>query len=343
MIESLLRPIVRDGYSPMPEFQEQLWLIQEVIQHPYYGYREFIASLDARSPEGRARIRVSDTLRRWRLEYSDRREEWSSELLKARKTLEYCMRFPSPEHYDELVAIETDLEQHSWPLVTYRALLLVIGEAFQGELSPAFRDSWNYWLSNCSEREAKRATFNLLRELRRKPSLPSQEGVSGDLLAEIEDLKAALEQKQRDYEALLQDSELERKELKEQVLEAFYQDLNSREADRILDRVAAAEHLLKRLNSEGFAFPVELDGLKVLPRLLFKFLKKSHVQPIAAVGKRLQLSLTDSFEYDYRGSDFHDDEETKEVEVVAPGWRLHDRMIALPVVREVAHSEEALV
>ena len=58
-----------------------------------------------------------------------------------------------------------------------------------------------------------------------------------------------------------------------------------------------------------------------------RFLKTQGIVPKATVGAKMEITLSDSDEYEYIGSEWEDPGETKTVEVISAGWLYEGALI----------------
>ncbi len=114
----------------------------------------------------------------------------------------------------------------------------------------------------------------------------------------------------------------------------------------LLDQFAAAEENLRRLRSEGFQVPHEIESVPPCVRMFMRALRSLGAEPIRTPGETLEITLEESEDYDYSGSDFADDVaasgERKRVQVLTPGWRYKGAVFSAPRVAERANISEQL-
>ncbi len=155
---------------------------------------------------------------------------------------------------------------------------------------------------------------------------------------DLEDFRAALECTQTQIEMLENRLEEVREEAARDATVTFFQEMNSERAGNLLDQFVLSGRGLKKLRRSGFVFPPEAESIPASVRMFLQFLEERRIMPLAEVGTQLRISLKDSEQYDYQGSDFADGEETKLVEVIRPGWEYQGVVISKPSVREQMES-----
>ena len=151
---------------------------------------------------------------------------------------------------------------------------------------------------------------------------------------DLEDFRAALECTQAQIEMLENRLEEVREEAARDATVTFFQEMNSERAGNLLDQFVLSGRGLKKLRRSGFVFPPEVESIPASVRMFLQFLEERRIMPLAEVGTQLRISLKDSEQYDYQGSDFTDGEEAKLVEVIRPGWEYQGVVISKPSVRE---------
>lgn len=156
-----------------------------------------------------------------------------------------------------------------------------------------------------------------------------------ELEAQNADLRSALEVVQRELDETRRelDSRLER--LETDTIIAFFRELNSPSYGRVIDQMAYIEGYLRRLSARGVELSDELVPVSAAIRLFMKLIRSFGLEPIATCGEHVFVNLQESEQYDYVGSDFHDNAEVKELEIKSPGWRFKDIVVSRPVAYEV--------
>ena len=92
---------------------------------------------------------------------------------------------------------------------------------------------------------------------------------------------------------------------------------------------------MKQLRQQGTEIPQEIELIPSLIRMFTRFVKMQGIRPKAVVGERKQITLNESDEYEYIGSEWEDPDEHKTVEVQSAGWLYADTLISKPKVQEV--------
>lgn len=152
---------------------------------------------------------------------------------------------------------------------------------------------------------------------------------------ENDDLRTAAEIAQHQLEALQEELEHIREEAKHEAAITFFQEMNSGKHSNLLDQFLKAELLVKQLRQEGTEIPQEIELIPSLIRMFTRFVKMQGIRPKAMVGQRKQITLNESDEYEYIGSEWEDPDEHKTVEVQSAGWVYADTLISKPKVQEV--------
>lgn len=314
---------------------EEYDLIKIILRQPQLENRD----LHRRLTEvlgTRTAIHVGDTLHYWAIPWPDVRMDWSLRLGALFTDVTALLTATEPPTAGRMETLWRNLDSRSqWPFPTYKAFLHLLAE--DSRLDEELRTALKAWLPSTTLREAKNFVRNMF-EYGGFPRERQDDGLRG-LEAEIKDLRTALEYANRRLEERTQELEAETNEAAQSALATLFRKMAHRSSDHLLDRIAEAEQQLVRLKKSKFAFPPEVDPLRVMPRIFFKFLKKMDVQPMAEVGQTLDLSLDDSVGYDYHGSDFEGPGDRKRVRVETPGWTHEGRVIALPRVRQIQDSE----
>ena len=122
----------------------------------------------------------------------------------------------------------------------------------------------------------------------------------------------------------------------ERTITDFYKGLNSKEYGSILDNLVYVEHVLAKYRRERMKFEGDLNSITVILKQVIRFIKSQNLSPIIPIkeiGKVIKVSEEDLFEYEYIGELFKDGE-TKEVEIVSPGWKYDENVISYPTIRE---------
>ena len=111
--------------------------------------------------------------------------------------------------------------------------------------------------------------------------------------------------------------------------------LNSQESGMLLDQFAKAENTLRQLAAKEIAIPEELSSLSLCVKIFMRTMRNVFgISPVFKTGEILEMSLDQAQRYIYSGSDFADDEDTKKVEVIAPGWKRGEDIFSLPRIIE---------
>lgn len=141
-----------------------------------------------------------------------------------------------------------------------------------------------------------------------------------EALLENADLRASAESALQQLEAVNEELVRVREEAKHEATVAFFHEMNSGKHSNLLDQFLKAEELAKGLGKSEIEFPREFELIPITIRMFTRFLKTQGVRPQAAVGSKIEITLSESDAYDYIGSDWEDPGETKTVEVISAGW-----------------------
>ena len=148
-----------------------------------------------------------------------------------------------------------------------------------------------------------------------------------EALHENADLRAALEIAQQQFEDVNEEVKHIREEAKLDAAIAFFQEMNSGKHSSLLDQFLKAEGLVKGLKKNGIEIPQEIELIPIIIRMFNRFLKTQGIVPKATVGAKMEITLSDSDEYEYIGSEWEDPGETKTVEVISAGWLYEGALI----------------
>ena len=155
------------------------------------------------------------------------------------------------------------------------------------------------------------------------------------IVHENDDLRAAAEIAQHQLEALQEELENIRDEAKQETVITFFQEMNSGKHSNLLDQFLKAELLVRQLKQHGTEIPQEIELIPILIRMFTRFVKMQGIRPKAVVGDQKVITLSESDEYEYIGSDWEDPDERKTVEIQSAGWLYADTLISKPKVKEI--------
>ncbi len=141
-----------------------------------------------------------------------------------------------------------------------------------------------------------------------------------EALHENADLRASAEIARQELEVVKEELEQVREEAGQEAALAFFQEMNSGKHSNLLDQFLKAEELVKGLKKNGIEIPQEIELIPIIIRMFNRFLKTQGIRPQAVVGEKKEITLNESDEYEYIGSEWKDPEETKTVEVISAGW-----------------------
>ena len=147
---------------------------------------------------------------------------------------------------------------------------------------------------------------------------------------EEEDLRAAATGAQRQIEQLQEQLKQIQNTAHDQAVMDFFKGFNTTQNSKLLDQFHKANSMVpKRITPENIEF---LWGVL---KMFAKFLEKTGIQPIHAIGEQLEITLDESHEYDYVGSNWIEELDKKRVEVITPGWTYKDAIVSRAMVKEI--------
>lgn len=118
-------------------------------------------------------------------------------------------------------------------------------------------------------------------------------------------------------------------EANESSLEGILTELNSVKYSSMLNQYDAAASKIEKGDDKD---PTPTD----LMILAFgKFLEANHVEKKYSVGERITVTLKESDEFKYSGSQFESSKDSKLVEVLTPCWTIKGKVFSKATVREV--------
>ena len=220
-----------------------------------------------------------------------------------------------------------------WELVD--AVALSKGLAIKRSVQEEMQDMRSFLQDSLSRSQDKRRGLEDDGEASGTHCATQSDETMEQLEQDLEDFRTALEFTRTQIELLEAGMEEMREEASNEAVVVFFQEMNSERAGRLLDQFAISDKGLKKLRRSGYDFPPEAESIPASVRMFVRFLGERDVKPMAELGERLAITLEDSDEYDYQGSDFADGEDEKLVEIVRPGWEYKGTVISKPSVREV--------
>ena len=149
------------------------------------------------------------------------------------------------------------------------------------------------------------------------------------LLDQIEDLKPELESTYIRMNSSEENIERLQQEGAETALIEVLTQINSRQAGMLLDQFSKSEEKLR-----GLTVPAELSSISMCVRMFMKTMREMFgISEVHKIGEVITITLEQSEQYDYTGSDFNDGE-VKKVQVISPGWKRGDEIFSVPHVIE---------
>ncbi|MDE0089472.1 MAG: hypothetical protein OXU23_27405 [Candidatus Poribacteria bacterium] len=116
---------------------------------------------------------------------------------------------------------------------------------------------------------------------------------------------------------------------------SFFREMNSVRHSSLLDQFLKVEKLIERLHQLETEIPEELELLPTLVDMFSQFLEMQGIAAKYDVGSRREITLNESDQYEYFGSQFENEDERKTVEVLSSGWTYEGELIIKPRVREI--------
>lgn len=130
-------------------------------------------------------------------------------------------------------------------------------------------------------------------------------------------------------------------ESRQEEQEKFMSLLNSDKYGHILDLLAVAQNGFYRMRREKKPVPIELRNIQTLVRRLLEFVEDCGVTSMQEVGMRMNMNARQLDSFQFEGTPFLNEQESKTVEVISPGWQIPDRhiIISFPRVREIREEK----
>lgn len=151
------------------------------------------------------------------------------------------------------------------------------------------------------------------------------------LLDQIDDLKTELESTYIRLNSSEENLERLQQEGAETALITVLTQMNSRQAGMLLDQFSKSEEKLK-----GLSVPPELSGISMCVRMFMRTMREMFgISQVYNIGDIINITLEQSENYDYSGSDFNNGE-VKKVQVISPGWKRNGEIFSVPHVIEYA-------
>ena len=170
-------------------------------------------------------------------------------------------------------------------------------------------------------------------ETEQKSQPKSKEPESPAISLMLNDMKSALENEKNKTERYRRELEKARNDSEKNALVRIFRRMNSDDMENILDQFAVSSENLKKLESDGFEIPPELNSCAICVDMFMRALDSLGIKPTRNIGETLTIGFDESGDYDYTGSFFGDDE-LKTVRVHAPGWTFKGEIISQPKVYE---------
>ena len=154
---------------------------------------------------------------------------------------------------------------------------------------------------------------------------------------EIEMLKNELERTNEMLSDLQNEFEEQLNESKIQEMTDFFAKLNSESYGCILDQLLSLRKGVDSLRKSGFEVPIEINGILIVIKKMWKFVTDSQIKPMWQPGTEVMVKASDVEFSNYVGSPFTSEDEEKCVKVISPGWIFKDKevQISRPHLEEV--------
>ncbi len=119
-------------------------------------------------------------------------------------------------------------------------------------------------------------------------------------------------------------------------IDRFLIEANEEKNGSILDNLIISMQAYNSLMESGWQpDEFEIENLQMTVDLFLQYLEKKGYSPVEQIGNELMISLDESLKnFRYTGSPFISKTDQKQVHIVAPGWKIKDRLIIRPKVRE---------
>lgn len=160
-----------------------------------------------------------------------------------------------------------------------------------------------------------------------------------DLNFQVNNYRNTLDLVQSMFDDLKDSVEESAEEAKKIAVSDFFASLNAQEYGNILDNLLTVEKRLNDLRINNIRLPQEAIPLSIIFKQLIRFVKDYGIEPIETVGRVFDASYHDISFLNYQGEPYQGDDEIKNLQVAAPGWRYKDIVISLPTVREAESNE----
>ncbi|MGB6129558.1 MAG: hypothetical protein WBG30_12465 [Psychrilyobacter sp.] len=160
-----------------------------------------------------------------------------------------------------------------------------------------------------------------------------------NLELEIQNLRSSLillESEKLDFE---EENEMLKEKYETQAFIDIFKNMNSEDNDYLLDNFSENNKILKTLKKEGIEIQSEVESMVISQKVFMKFLKKYEIKEVEKIGKKIEISIEETKNYDYYGSEFKDNE-IKNVEIETSGWKIREDIISRPKVKELINNEK---
>lgn len=151
---------------------------------------------------------------------------------------------------------------------------------------------------------------------------------------ERDQYKSSLLLIQRTFDELREKIQEETDNAVNEQIKEFFISLNSGKYGNFLDKIPLTEELLKDIRKNNIEIPQEIKRVLMFIKSIIKFIKDTGITPIKEVGEIFTGTAEDIAEMDYVGNEFEEGE-TKELKVIAPGYKYKDIIISIPKVEEI--------
>ena len=169
-----------------------------------------------------------------------------------------------------------------------------------------------------------------------QPKTKSPESESPDVRAlyvQLNDMKSALEYEKNNSERYKRQLEKVKSDSEKNAWLRIFRRMNSNDMENMLDQFAVSSENLRKLESEGFEIPPEMNSCAICVDMFMRTIASLGIERTHNIGDTLTIGFEESEDYDYTGSYFGDDER-KTVRVHAPGWTYKGEIISQPKVYE---------
>lgn len=302
-----------------------------ILSSPELYPREVLELMKNAMDKRRIDFIIVDKMREFDMNTPERREKWvvvikniADNLYKFTKV---SLQNNHKESYDEIIH---SLKTNEFRKIGSKAVLIAFCEHLTD--NEEFKQPLLTLTKKMNFTRCKNFISDLVELVSKKLSNGTGET---DLERNNKDLRTSLEMTQRQLEHLEEEIEEIKAEAKKEAVLHFFQEMNSLRYSNLFDQFANAEALIKKLDQNDYQIPEEIESIPFVVRMFMNFVRKYGIIPLEQKGLKKIVTLHESEQYEYVGSEFSDNVEQKQVEIVAPGWKYAETIISRPHVKEI--------